>query len=397
MKQMNEASEYKFFAHRVETWNWLLGFAKSLHQHPERRKRWICLSPVYWAISVYWLFSSKGSDVVDTFSFSGVKGQIELLRNFFWHFIFAGILRKFGSTWLWNKIKYRILNVVIATEKEAEARGVHIALGLGAATKDQSLTQGGEWVLKKLEEMGVQLKYVSLLHGDTLTAAGVIKMALALIRKFHIKTSVFVSGSTSKIGRPLVILLAKAGVNVKMLTGDQERFETIKAEAGEYGKFLTRAKSLKEGADCLFWITGKALPRNKKLLRHIPKGAVVMNFSVPNPLSEKVLKRRPDVYAVEGGLAHYNANMTSQTFLMRCKSGETYWCHVGTAVHAHNGWTHHEVGPVDLKQLPVVWKAARELGFSLLPLPARVKVTEEAVAPVRWIKQPVTVLRNLFF
>jgi len=38
---------------------------------------------------------------------------------------------------------------------------------------------------------------------------------------------------------------------------------------------------------------------------------------------------------------------------------------VGTLVHAFNAWTTHETGEVDLLRMDLVWKSARELGFSV--------------------------------
>jgi hypothetical protein len=56
---------------------------------------------------------------------------------------------------------------------------------------------------------------------------------------------------------------------------------------------------------------------------------------------------------------------------MRLRPGITYACHSGTMVHAHKGWTHHEVGPVDIVKLTEVWEAATELGFFLPPIEER--------------------------
>jgi hypothetical protein len=50
---------------------------------------------------------------------------------------------------------------------------------------------------------------------------------------------------------------------------------------------------------------------------------------------------------------------------MRLRPGVTYACHAGTIVHAYMGWTDHEVGPVDVRALPQMWRAAQEAGFFL--------------------------------
>ena len=132
--------------------------------------------------------------------------------------------------------------------------------------------------------------------------------------------------------------------------------------------------------DCKLWITGKAIPSGEKLLKHVPKEGIVLNFSVPNPLGEKALKRRPDVYVVEGGLLEYDPTKTSLSFAMRLKPGITYACHAGTMVHANEGWKHHEVGPVDISDLGKTWAAGKKIGFLLPDLPPLPITSEEAFA-----------------
>jgi hypothetical protein len=126
--------------------------------------------------------------------------------------------------------------------------------------------------------------------------------------------------------------------------------------------------SLAEGKECRLWITGKAVSYGRKLLPYIPEGAAVLNFSVPNPVPEKILSLRPDVKFCEGGLLAYDPAKTTLRFTMRLKPGITYACHAGTMVHAYKGWQHHEVGHVDMAAIPETWQVAEELGFYLPPL-----------------------------
>jgi predicted amino acid dehydrogenase len=253
------------------------------------------------------------------------------------------------------KIRERILATVLETQKEVNV------IGLGALTKAEWLTKGGEWIVDKL---GDRLQ-VPIVHGDTLTAAAVIKQVNKLMKDFKISNPIFITGATSKIGRAVVLELAGRGIKLKMLTESGERFKAIQAEAGEYGQNLKQAFSLKEGTSCSLWITGKAVPGGRKLIKVLPKNAVVVNFSVPNPLTDKVLRRRPDLYPIEGGLLSYDPAKTDLNFTMRLKPGLTYACHAGTMVHAYKGWTNHEVGVVELSKLHEVWEAATELGFFL--------------------------------
>lgn len=348
-----EEKTFGFLAHRVESWNALLDskLFNHLHKNPQLHWFWIWMAPLYWAVSIISLFTRRGYDVVDEFYFSGMKSQTVLLQNYGWHFL----------EWLglWGFIKRRILRTVLAMQKVSQV------IGLGALVKNEKLTQGGEWIVEKLGD-----KLTSwLVHGDTLTAAAVLKKIDEVIRKYHFNSSVFMTGATSKIGRAIALKLAENQISVKMYTRSEKRFAEIVAEAGEFGRFLTRAKSLKEGADCQLWLTGKSKPSGKKLLRAIPKGSVVINFAVPNPLGENNHQPKPGVLAIEGGLLAFDESVTNIRFNMRNKPGFTYACHAATAVHTYKGWKFHEVGRVKLPMLREVWQAAEEIGFFLPALP----------------------------
>jgi predicted amino acid dehydrogenase len=331
----------------VEAWNWLLWWKKELHREPHRYREYTLLAPLYQSASGYYLLGKKDYDVVDRFHFNGVlNGQTMLIRNFAWHFALKGQRQK---------IRERILKTVIEAQKEADV------IGLGALTKAEWLTQGGQWIV---DELGDSLR-VPVVHGDTLTAAVVCRQLESIMRARKVDGPIFITGATSKIGRAVVLWLAGRGMDVQMFTESEKRFEEMKSEAGPDGARIRRAKTLEEGSRCSVWITGKASPGGERLLKALPKEAVVVNFSVPNPTAETAFMRRPDVSAMEGGLLAYDPARTDLAFTMRLVPGLTYACHAGTMVHAYNGWKHHEVGAVDLSMLTEVWQAAQELGFYL--------------------------------
>ena len=43
--------------------------------------------------------------------------------------------------------------------------------------------------------------------------------------------------------------------------------------------------------------------------------------------------------------------------------GVLHACHAGGVVHLLQGWTHHEVGAIDVDQIDVAWTAALSHGF----------------------------------
>lgn len=347
--QQTITRRFMFLAHLVETWNWLLWWSKDLNRNPEHAWRWRWLWPLNAAVSVCYLVGRKPYDVWDRFGFAGVRGETWLIRNFAWHFLL-------GERWQ-EKIRQRILTAVL----DAQDQGISV-VGLGALTKAEWLTAGGKWIVNTL---GDRLR-IPIVHGDTLTAAAVIYRALELIHQLAFQgRPVFITGATSKIGHAVALALTASGIPVYLYTANHDRFEAIRAEAGEHGHMLTHATSLREGNLCGLWITGKAVPSGKTLLQCLPHGAAVLNFAVPDPLSRRLLRRRPDVCHIDGGLLGYDPQQTTLAVTMRLRPGVTYACHAGTIVHACRGWTFHEVGSVDMQLLPRVWQAAQELGFFL--------------------------------
>lgn len=46
--------------------------------------------------------------------------------------------------------------------------------------------------------------------------------------------------------------------------------------------------------------------------------------------------------------------------------GAIHACHAGGVVHLLEGWSHHEVGAIDVDRIDVVWNAALKHGLKLL-------------------------------
>ena len=344
-ESMPEKKKFLFLAHWVENWNWLLWFIHSLHKKPENASRWSFLSPLYYLMSIFYALGRKSYDEVDNFKFGKIEGHTWLIRNFGWHFMIG----RFRKT-----IQKRILDAIL----QAQAQGYSV-IGLGALTKAEWLTAGGKWIV---DELGDRL-HTPIVHGDTLTAATVYHKAVELIEKMPV-TSIFITGATSKIGRAVTLLLATKGYKVFMYSDSADRVNDIKSEAGKYAENIIHAKALSDGSGCLLWITGKSIPSGKKLLKYVPKGATLLNFSVPDPVTTTDLKGY-DINHVEGGLLSYEHSNTTLHFTMRLRPGITYACHAGTMVHAYKGWKFHEVSHVDLDMIDETWNAAKELGFKL--------------------------------
>nr|GMD10598.1 protein ECERIFERUM 3-like isoform X2 [Ipomoea batatas] len=237
-----------------------------------------------------------------------------------------------------KKIEEAILN--------ADRRGVKV-ISLAALNKNEGLNGGGTLFVNKHPDLRVRV-----VHGNTLTAAVILN---GIPRDVD---EVFLTGATSKLGRAIALYLARQQVRVLMLTQSCERFTKIQSEAPtEYQRFLVRVTKYQAAQHCKTWIIGKwSSPREQSWA---PSGAHFHQFVVP-PI---IPFRRDCTYGklaamklpkdVEGlGACEYTM-----------ERGIVHACHAGGAVHLLEGWTHHEVGALNVDQIDVVWKAALKQGF----------------------------------
>lgn len=348
--------KFAFVAHFVEWWTYWLQFSTSLNANPALAAWWRLLTPFNALMSFLYRVGERPFERVDAFRFAGVPGETYCVRNFAVHYV-----RKRNH----RKIRERICQTVLA----AQEGGAEV-IGIGALNKAEWLTRGGAAVVEELASKGLLREGVSVIHGDTLTAAVVLRQAIALADRLGIRgRPVFVIGATSKIGRPVTLGLARVGLRARMLTGNRKRFEAIRAEAGPAGALVEAAGELEGGKDCALWITGKADPGGRELLANLPQRAVVLNFSVPDPLllAGRRLRTRPDVLHLDGGLVAYDPAVTDLTRTIRLVPGLTYACHAETIVRATMGWSGHDVGAVDAGRMEAALAAALQVGFRLPP------------------------------
>eukprot|EP00741_Cyanophora_paradoxa_P008487 tig00001335_g8212.t1 len=285
-----------------------------------------------------------------------IAGKTLMLLNFGYQYV----VKAFQAG-----IRRRIEEAVL--EEAARVRPwEHLVFGLGALNKAEWLNRGGKDIV---DAHGHRLKNVSVVHGDTMTAAAVAERLREVVGKLGLsgaRARVFLTGCTSKIGAAVSMAWAvDDGYTILMYTADQGRYDEIVAKAPPRARHLfRRATSLAEGADCPVWVTGKAIPAGEELLGAVPRGAAVVNFAVPDPLTEEVLETRPDVIHIDGGFLGFEPDRTDFGW-DALPPGLMFACHAGTVVHAAMGWTHHEVGPVDLAEMRRCWDAALQLGFRL--------------------------------
>ncbi|KAJ8528109.1 hypothetical protein K7X08_015560 [Anisodus acutangulus] len=228
----------------------------------------------------------------------------------------------------------------------ADRLGVKV-ISLAALNKNEALNGGGTLFVNKHPNLTVRV-----VHGNTLTAAVILNE----IPK-HI-TEVFLTGATSKLGRAIALYLCTRQVRVLMLTSSTERFQKIQKEApAEYQKYLVQVTKYQAAKHCKTWIVGKWItPREQKFA---PAGAHFHQFVVPPVLPIRsdctygdlaAMRLPPDVQGL--GSCEYTM-----------ERGVVHACHAGGVVHSLEGWTHHEVGAIDVHRIDLVWEAALKHGL----------------------------------
>ncbi|XP_074575659.1 LOW QUALITY PROTEIN: very-long-chain aldehyde decarbonylase GL1-1-like [Curcuma longa] len=229
----------------------------------------------------------------------------------------------------------------------ADRLGVKV-LSLAALNKNEALNGGGKLFVDRHPNLRVRV-----VHGNTLTAAVILNEIPKDV------TEVFLTGATSKLGRAIALYLCRKRIRVLMLTLSTERFQKIKKEASlECRKYLVQVTKYQAGQSCKTWIVGKWISMREQ--RCAPPGTHFHQFVVPPIINF----RRDCTY---GKLAAMRLPLDVQGLGM-CEytmdRGIVHACHAGGVVHFHEGWTHNEVGAVNVDRIDIVWQAALKHGLT---------------------------------
>jgi len=243
-----------------------------------------------------------------------------------------------------------IRQMIITAIKDADAMGVRY-LGLAALNKAEWINHGGSDLLPLLK--GRQIRIV---HGNTLTAAAIHQTVLQHTKK---EDEIFITGPTAKIGRALCLLLARRGHRIKMHTASEERFQAIRKEAGDVGGRLERCATYAEGADCGVWLIGK-LVDGKIVQQHAPRGALLIDYAVPHLAPCDV----PGCRYINGAALQYAAQDSDLTFCHDVKDTVPA-CLAAAIIHARERIESHEIGEIDISEVPRWWSLADKHGFRL--------------------------------
>ncbi|CAK9223339.1 unnamed protein product [Sphagnum troendelagicum] len=290
--------------------------------------------------------------------FLGFQYHLHHLHSQLW------VMPRFGFQYFLPFGKESINNLIEQAILNADKMGVKV-LALGALNKMEELNEGGTLFLKRQPNLRMRI-----CHGNTLTA-GVILNGLPK----HV-TEIFLTGATSKLGRAVSLYLACRGVKVLMLTSSHTRFEAIRKECPEeFRHNLVKASSYMDAQHCKTWVLGKWA--SAKDQAWAPAGTKFHQFVVP---TVDEVRTKDCCY---GALAAMKLpkdvkglDCCEHTLPRRV----VHACHAGGLVHTLEGWTHHELGPIPIDRINVVWKAALKHGFQ--------PVEEEAEGLLGFLHQP---------
>ncbi|KAF5742859.1 Fatty acid hydroxylase superfamily [Tripterygium wilfordii] len=228
----------------------------------------------------------------------------------------------------------------------ADRLGVKV-ISLAALNKNESLNGGGTLFVNKHPDLKVRV-----VHGNTLTAAVILNEIPRDTKE------VFLTGATSKLGRAIALFLCQRKVRVLMLTLSTERFQKIQKEAPvDCQNCLVQVTKYQAAQNCKTWIVGKWItPREQSWA---PSGAHFHQFVVPPVLAFRRDCTYGDLAAMR--LPEDVQGLGSCEYTM--ERGVVHACHAGGVVHSLEGWTHHEVGAIDVERIELVWKAALKHGL----------------------------------
>ncbi|KAB1204154.1 Protein ECERIFERUM 3 [Morella rubra] len=256
----------------------------------------------------------------------------------------------------------------------ADELGVKV-ISLAALNKNESLNGGGTLFVNKHPNLKVRV-----VHGNTLTAAVILNEIPKDVQE------VFLTGATSKLGRAIALYLCRRRVKVLMLTLSAERFQKILKEApADCQSYLVQVSKYQAARNCKTWIVGKWItPREQSWA---PRGTHFHQFVVPPILAfrrdctygDLAAMRLPDDVQGLGCCENLDTKLgrlssfvyfflrgIGQLALLKqytMSRGVVHACHAGGVVHLLEGWTHNEVGAIDVDRIDLVWEAALKHGL----------------------------------
>lgn len=246
----------------------------------------------------------------------------------------------------------RILDAILFAQNELNVEVIQ----LGALTT--SLTEGGSWITEQKEYKG----YVN--HGDTFSTA-VIKELMDRIAEVKgwdlLQKTVCIAGAYGIIGEALTKLMIGKCEKLILIGRRMEGFDRLKIKHNNIS--MTTDISAAREADIVITVTSH--PGTLLKAYHLKKEAVIIDPAQPPNTSKELIKERPDILRLDGGLVK---NMGIELGVnMGTPRGTMFACIAEVIMQALEGEKRNHVGSIDLNHLEKTKKWAKKWGFELAP------------------------------
>ncbi|MBW3622879.1 MAG: shikimate dehydrogenase [Armatimonadetes bacterium] len=248
---------------------------------------------------------------------------------------------------------------IAAAGQLAADQGAKI-VGLGAFTS--VVGDGGISVAKMLP--------IAVTTGNSYTVATAIMGTLAAAEEVGIhpeRATLAVIGATGSIGRTCALVLGEHVSDMILVGRDKERLAGVKREAEDRkisARIADNIESALKEADLVVTVTSAVDAVVKA--EWIKPGAVVCDVARPRDVGQEVLRKRPDVLVIEGGVVKVPGDVDFG-FTFGFEPGTAYACMSETMMLALEGrYENFTLGKeVSVEQVNEITALAEKHGFHL--------------------------------
>jgi len=248
-------------------------------------------------------------------------------------------------------VRKRILEAALFAQNKLGAE----LIGLGALIS--SMTRKGIWLSKRAEIE------VPVTHGDSY-AVGVTIEAIEKITSLVGNSVIGIVGAYGLIGSALARLLHKKSLELVLVGRNEVKLKRLEKELKKINsqnrpvisKWIVDINK----ADIVITTTNASDAILKP--EYLKPNAIIYDIAQPRNVSFQLLKERPDVIYIDGGLA--NINGINLGFKMGTPQGATFSCLAETILQALEDDKESHVGEISLGFVKEVRYRAEKYGFS---------------------------------
>lgn len=252
--------------------------------------------------------------------------------------------------------------------REKVGRAVDHAVGLGAAVVGLGaltapVTSGGMWLRGRTD--------IAVTNGNAFTAAIVHDQLRSLLR--HMRSArVAIVGATGSVGTTVTGLVVRDRNvdHLVLVARDEGRLSGLACNLSGRGIVLHATTDLAAVRECDVVVLLTAAAGAVLRSEHLGPHAVVLDAAQPRNTTPELVRRRPDVVVVDGGIVDIpTLRITGGN--VGLPDGRAYACFAETtllALSGHQG--HFSIGIPDLAQVDLVRSLAKDnahLGFTVAP------------------------------